>query len=269
MNKRFQISYYLKLVLNVIIYVVFFAYIIYSAVTAQEGQLKALYIAIGVFFGGGALLYEYLRFHFDEATRQLVFMGNPRKALVLAARVKKADVLKTFDTSLDIMHMLAYVDLRDYDALEKYIAALPYEKLRNYDVAIVARHSQMVLYGERGDTEKLESAYKTLSGLRSRTGKKGRPMKGAYFYNWDVTAAMYQYYRGSGMEAWNRIQKADTQNLNKRELMHCYLTCARAALKVGRKKDGLEYAERAKKAAGKNEVMLSYIDGLTAEERNG
>ena len=265
MNKRFQLSYYLRIALNVVVYTIFFAYIIYSAATAGDGGGRLAYVAVGVFFGGGALLYEYLRFCFDEATRQLVFAGNPKKALALARRVKKADLLKTFDTSLDIMRMLAYVDLRAYEELEAYIASLPYEKLHNYDVAIVARHSQMILYGERKDMEKLENAYKTLSGLRSRTGRKGRPMKGAYFYNWDVTAAMYQYYRGNGIEAWNRIGKAETQNLNRRERMHCDLTYARAAFKVGRTKEGLEYAAKARAEAGKNETMQAYIDGLTAE----
>ena len=118
MNKRFQLSYYLRIALNVVVYTIFFAYIIYSAATAGDGGGRLAYVAVGVFFGGGALLYEYLRFCFDEATRQLVFAGNPKKALALARRVKKADLLKTFDTSLDIMRMLAYVDLRAYEEAE-------------------------------------------------------------------------------------------------------------------------------------------------------
>ena len=173
MNKRFQLSYYLRIALNAVVYTIFFAYIIYSAATAGDGGGRLAYVAVGVFFGGGALLYEYLRFCFDEATRQLVFAGNPKKALALSRRVKKADLLKTFDTSLDIMRMLAYVDLRAYEELEAYIASLPYEKLHNYDVAIVARHSQMILYGERKDMEKLENAYKTLSGLEGTSDEGG------------------------------------------------------------------------------------------------
>lgn len=262
MKKRYQISYQLKVILNVVVYVVFFAYIVYSAVTAADTGTRLVFIAVGVFFGGGALLYEYLRFNFDQATKNLVFMGDPQKALNLADRVKKADLLKTFDSSLDIMRMLAYVDLRDYDRLKTYIEGLSYEKLRNYDVAIVARHSQMIMYGELGDGEKMETAHKQLTGLRSRTSSKGKHMKGAYFYNWDVVAAACSFYRGNGMEAWNRISKVDVRNMNKRELMHCYALQARIAAKIGRSGDMEEYRERAKKAAGKNEVMTAFLDNL-------
>ena len=262
MKKRYQISYQLRVLLNVAIYIVFFAYIVYSAVTAADTGTRLIYIVVGVFFGGGALLYEYLRFNFDQATKNLVFMGDPKKALAQAERVKKADILKTFDSSLDIMRMLAYVDLRDYDRLGAYIEGLTYEKLRNYDVVLVARHSQMTMYGELGNEEKMETAHKQLMGLRGRTSSKGKHMKGAYFYNWDVVAAAYSFYRGSGMEAWNRIAKADVRNMNKRELMHCYALQARIAAKIGRTGDMEEYRERAKKAAGKNEAMISFLNEL-------
>lgn len=266
MNKRFQISYYLKIVLNCIIYVVFFAYIIYSAVTAKDIGTRLIYLAVGLIFGSGALLYEFLRFQFDLATKQLVFLCNPKKAMEKAALVRKCDLLKTFDSSVDIMNMLAYLDLRDFDALEKYIAGLKYDKISNYDVVIVVRHSQMVLYGERKDSEKFETAYKQLIGLRSRVNKKGKHMKGAYFYNWEVVAAEYQFYRGSGMEALRRIREADTRNMNKRELLQYYMLYARICLKIGRTGEKTEYIEHARKVAGSNEAAQKLLNSLNTGE---
>lgn len=52
MKKRYQISYQLKVILNVVVYVVFFAYIVYSAVTAADTGTRLVFIVVGVFFGG-------------------------------------------------------------------------------------------------------------------------------------------------------------------------------------------------------------------------
>lgn len=263
MKKKRRIPYPIKVAFNCIIYAIFFAYMIQQIITTEDPSLRLFVIFLTVVFGGSAVLYEYLRYNFDVATQNLIFWGDPEKALTMVDRVSKLDILKTFSTSIDIMHMLAYVDLRRFDDLKKYIAGLTDEKRQVYDVLIVLRYAQMVMYGETGETEKMENAYRQLNAMRDRK-VKGKRMKGSLFFNWDLMAGLRRFYQGSSMEALTKLKEVDTENMNFRERMQLYMTQARICAKVGRLGELKNHIEELDKVVGKNPVAGKMLEEMKA-----
>lgn len=263
MKQKRRIPYPIKVAINCIIYALFFAYMIQQIVTETDTSVRIFVIFLMVVFGGFAVLYEYMRYNFDVATQNLIFWGNPEKALTMAARVTKLDILKTFSTSIDIMHMLAYVDLRRFDDLKKYIAGLTDEKRKVYDVLIVLRYAQMVMYGETGDMEKMDNAYRQLNGLRDRK-VKGKKMKGSYFFNWDLMAGLRRFYQGANMEALNKLKEVSTENMNHREKLQLHMTQARICAKVGRLGELKVRIAELEKVVGKNEVAIKMLEEMKA-----
>ena len=95
MNSRYKISYYLRIVLMIAIYVIFFIYIIYSCLHAENSSVILFNIIIAVIFGGLGTLAEYLRVSYDAATKRLIADGRPQATLDLLNRVEKADLFKS------------------------------------------------------------------------------------------------------------------------------------------------------------------------------
>ena len=263
MKKKRRIPYPIKVILNCIIYALFFAYMIYQIAITDDTYLRLFVIALTVIIGGSAVLYEYIRFQFDIATQNLIFWGNPEKSLKLADRVVKFDIMKTFSTSIDIMRMLAYVDLCRYEDLGKYISSLSSEKRQVYDVLIVLRYGQMILYGETGETEKMENAYRQMYNLRDRK-VKGKQMKGAYYFNWDLMSGLNRFYQGNNMDALNKLRGINEENMNCRERQQLYMTRARICAKVGRTGELKEHIASMEKVVGKNEAVKKQLEEMKA-----
>ncbi len=266
MRKRYQISYQLKILLNIAIYVIFFSYMVSLVLAAQSVSAKITYLFVMLFFGSVAVWYEMLRFSFDAATKNMIFTGNPDKALKLADRIIKYDRMKTFTSSVDIMRLLCYRDLRRFNDVHDYVKGLGGKLRSSTDLLMVVRHTEMMVSGEQGNTENLEQAYKQLAALKNTAASvRGKQKKAAYFYCWEEVTAAYQYYKGSVKDAWRNIRQANTENMNKRELMHFDLLYARIAAGMGKTAEALEYAGLAKSAAGENAVMTAYIDRYMEE----
>ena len=69
MKSTYQLSYYMRILLTVVVYILFYGYIIYSCINANNAVSIVLFILIGLIFGGIGTLFELLRIWYDKATK--------------------------------------------------------------------------------------------------------------------------------------------------------------------------------------------------------
>jgi len=262
MKQKYQLSYYLRIVLNVIIYIIFFGYVIYSMINAKNIGSLVFNLLIGIIIGGYACLYEYLRINYDAATKRLIVDGNPKQTLNFLKRVEKADLFKTYKTSCQMMRLLTYLDLRDYETLDSYIKELEEAGIDNYDVEITTRYAQMLSYGQQGQKGKSNTAFKKLIALRDQKDRKNRRRKGAFFFNWEVVNGQHKLYDQEYQSAFNFLKDINEQNMNLREVMHYQIAKAIAAKNV--KEDDIyqESINRLRNICKNNQEMLDYIEKI-------
>lgn len=262
MKSRYQLSYYMRILINVIVYVIFFAYIIYMLVTAKTRDSFIFNLIIGVGVGGIGLLYEYLRICYDAATKRLIVDNKPEKTLDLLSRVEKADIFKAFKTSCQMMRMLALTDLRRFDELKDYIKKLDEEDNYDYDTKLISLYSKMIAYGETGSKGKSNEAFKQLIELRDTKTSKGRRNKGAYYLNWEVVNGQHKNYENDYDGAFRYLKDIDESNLNRREVMHYLLAKTIASKNSGQSKIYDETRQRLLKVAENNKTMTDYIETI-------
>ncbi len=264
MKKSMQFSYYAKIIVNIVVYLLFFVYLI-GFIMVGEVENKAIWVAVCVVVGLFALLYEILRFMFDGATKALVFDSKPEKAISLLKKIDKIDVNRTFRTSTIMMRLLSLIDMRDFAGLKEAISAIENEKdavKNDYDVNLVKEYASMIMYGETHDKGKMKTAYRHLVQLKDTKTKKGKTRKGVYFFNWDVVSGTCEYYDENFEGACRKFMNIETDRMNKREAMHYYIVKADALKKVNRKEEAEDCFEKAIKLAQNNQNILNYISSI-------
>ena len=259
MKSQYKISYYLRIVITIIAYVIFYYYIINSCLHAESKSQLYFNIIIGVIFGGLAILAEYLRMNYDAATKNLVIDCKPDKALEKIERVEKVDIFRTYKTSCQMMRMLALVDLRRFPELLSYVDSI---ETKEYDVELIRKYSQMLAYGEQGQRGKSNEAFKKLVQVREYRTNKGKRFKGAYFLNWEVVNGQHKNYEGDYEGAMRYLNDIDEKNMNLRELVQYLLAKLLAAKKLGRQEIYDNCKERLIKSTQNNQVMRDYIETI-------
>lgn len=262
MKTKYQLSYYLRIAITVVAYIIFFGYIIYSIINVTTTQSKIFNIIIGIFVGGTGLIFEVGRIIYDLATKKLIFDIKPNEVLTLLDKVNKVDIFKRYDTSSQMMRMLAMIDLRDYENLKTYINELEKEEITNYDVAITAKYSLMMAYGETGNKGKSNEAFKQLVSLRDEK-VKGKRHKGAFFFNWEVVNGQHKNYDHEYESALRYLSDVNESNMNKREVMHYLL----AKLVAAKNTNSTEIYNNCKNRLYKilkdnNKIMSDYVNSI-------
>lgn len=259
--KKFQVSYYLKLLLIPALYLFFFYFVISSIIKAQTAGARFFNILI-LLLGCVGAVYEALRITYDVATKRLIIDGKPDVTLKLVEIIEKYDFFKAFPTSCQMMRMLGMLDLRKFDELKKYISQLEKEGISDYDVNITSRYALMQAHGESNNRGKSNDAFKQLIRLRDQRNDKGKRRKGAYFFNWEVVNGQHKNYEGDYQGALRYLNEVDESKMNMRELMQYLLAKMLAAGKCGQKELRDQCRERLLNICTNNEAMKSYIEEM-------
>ena len=262
MKTKYQFSYYLRIVLTIVIYAIFYYYIIYSCIHAQNKGTIIFNIIMGVMFGSVGTLFEYLRIVYDAATKRLIVDSKPEETLRLLNKVEKADLFKTFKTSCQMMRMLALIDLRRFDEVLDYVKQLEKDSISEYDVQIVAKYAEMMAHGEMGNKGKSNEAFKQLINLRDLRTDKGKRYKGAFYFNWEVVNGQHKNYEKEYDGALRYLKDIDETNMNMRELMHYLLAKTIAAKNSGQSQIYEDCKQRLLKTITNNKAMKDYVDTL-------
>lgn len=259
MKSTYQLSYYMRILLTVVVYILFYAYIIYSCINANNIVSIILFILIGLIFGGIGTLFELLRIWYDKATKKIIFEGKPEETLRLLDRIDRFDILKSFRTSTQMMRMLAMIDLRRFKELLEYSKNL---ENSDYDVEIVRKYCEMMAHGEMGNKGKSNEAFKQLTGIRDQKDKKGRRYKGAYYFNWEVVNGQHKNYDRDYDAAYRYLKDVDEAKMNNRELMHYLSARVLAARNTGHLDEYKQLKERLIRSCKDNTAMKDYSESL-------
>lgn len=260
MNRRYEFSYRTKQVLTIAVYLIFFVFIIKNIITAKDNSGRLFNILILILCGVPALLYEFLRYNYDTATRKTVFDGDPMGALKQIATVEKFDILKMFKTSCVMLKTLCLIDTRNFEELKKHIKGISEKDKEDFDVSILSCYGEMIANGEMGIKGKMNDAFKRMKGYRDLKDKKGRRNKGAFFFNWNVVNGEHEFYEKDYEGAWHYLSVVSEETMNKREAMHYFIKRFLTAKQLKKTDEYNTFKERAIKAAGKNQVMIDYIN---------
>lgn len=262
MKSRYQFSYLTKQLLTLVIYVVFLIFIIKNIVNANDNSARLFNFLVLILFGIPAILYEFLRYSFDSATKKTIFEGRPLDALKQIETVEKFDLFKTFRSSCEMLRMLCYIDTRKIDELKSYIKKIRDKGIEDYDVEILSNYADMVVNGEEGHRSKMIEAFTSTIKTRDIKDKKGRRRKGAFFFNWNVVYGEKELYDNNYKGAWHYYKLVNEETMNKREAMHYFIGRAKTTKALNKSEEYNLYKERAIKAAGKNQIMIDYINTI-------
>ena len=261
MKARYQFSYYTRIVVSISIYAIYFYFVIGNIIKADTSEVK-LFNLIFLLLGLVAFSYEAMRIIFDAATKRLIMDDNPKQTLKLLDTMKKIDLFKTYKTSIQMMEMLALVDLRRFDELKSYINELEKQDITNYDVDIVSKYALMIAEGETDNKGKSNKAFKKLIALRDQTNRKGQRKKGSLFFDWVVVNGQHKNYEGEYEGAYNNLKTVEEKNMNKREIVQ-YLLARMVACKHTKRTDEFkEIKQRLLKIVVNNQEMKNYIESM-------
>ena len=259
MKPKNQFSYYTRIVVSLIIYFIYFYFVISNIIKADTNETR-IFNGLFLILGLVAFLYEAMRITFDAATKRLIMDDNPKETLKLLDFLKKIDLFKTYETSSQMMKMLAMIDLRKFEELISFINDLEKQEITNYDVDIVSKYASMIAEGETGNKGKSNKAFKKLIELRDQTNSKGQKKKGSLFFDWIVVNGQHKNYDGDYEGAYNHLRDVNETTMNKRELVQ-YLLAKMIACK-NTNRDYTEIKNRLLKAVTNNEEMKSYIESM-------
>lgn len=259
MKQKLQFSYYMRIVVSVTAYIIYFGFVTRNIILATDSGNR-LFNVILLIFGLFAAVYEAMRICFDAATKRLILDDNPELTLKLLDYLAKVDVFKTYKTSSQMMRILALVDLRRFDEVKSFINSLNEEDLKNYDVDIVSKYGLMIAEGETNNPGKSNTAFKKLIALRDQKNTKGQRKTGAFFFDWVVVNGQHKNYDGDFESAYNHLLNVDESKMNKRELMQ-YLLAKLVACK-NTNRDYSDIKQRLLKIVVTNKEMKSYIESM-------
>ena len=262
MKSKYQFNYYTRIVINVLIYIIFFYFIINNIITAKDNNTRLFNIIILVFFGLVALIYEILRTSYDVATKRLIFDDKPEDTLKILDKISKFDFVKEFKTSIQMMRMLALIDLRRFDELKEFINQLNEKEIKDYDVKLISEYALMIADGETDKKGSSNEAYKRLIALKDQTTKTGRKRKGSYYLNWSVVDGLHKNYEGDYKSAYQFLKDIDETNLNRREVVQYLLAKLLASKKINETKVYEETKDRLNKLVTNNQATLNYINEI-------
>lgn len=258
MKSKYQLSYYMRILVTLVIYAIFYYYIIYSCIHAPSTQAVIAYVIIGILGSVGAL-FEYIRMSYDKATKCLIVDGKPEETIKLLDRVDKLDFLKSFKTSTQMMRMLAMTDLRKFDELLQYTKNL---ETKDYDVEIVKKYSEMLAHGELGNKGKSNEAFKQLIQVRDLRTNKGKRYKGAYYFNWEVVNGQHKIYDKEYDSAYRYLNDVNEANMNLREVMHYLIAKAISSKNTGHQDVYDKCKERLTTLCKNNQIMKDYVETI-------
>ena len=262
MRKRYRFSFYMRIILTVVVYIIFFGYIVYSCINAADVSSIIFNLLIAIFIGLVGLQFEGLRICYDFATKRLIVDDRANDALKILAFIDKYDFFKTFKTSNQMMRILVYVDLRRFDDLKKYIDELEKEGINEYDVLITAHYGNMIAYGETGLSGKSNEAFKKLINARDMHNKKGKRYKGSYYFNWEVINGQHKNYEGDYEGAYRYLKDINEDNMNKREAVQYLLAKLVCAKHLKEEAVYNNIKERLNKLVINNQAMKDYIETI-------
>lgn len=261
MKSKYQFSYYTRIVVTLIVYAIFFAFVIYNIFKSSDNGAKLFNVLI-LILGLLATLYEFLRINYDAATKRLVNDDKAQECLKLIERVEKFDLFKTFKTSCQMMRILALIDLRKHDELIDYTNDLNKQDITDYDVNLVNAYGQMIAYGEKDQRGKSNEAFKKLISIRDTTNKKGRRYKGSYYFNWEVVNGQHKNYDGDYQGAYNYLKNVSENNMNRREVISYLSAKLLAAKKINDLDTYNEIKSRLDKLIINNKITKDYINQI-------
>ena len=259
MKSKYQFSYYTRIIIIILIYLIYFGFVIRNMIIAKDSG-TILFNGIFLILGLISCLHESTRIIYDAATKRLIVDDKPQETLKLLDTISKIDFFKTFKTSSQMMKLLALIDLRRFEDVKQYVSDLEKQEVKDYDVDLVCKYASMIAEGETNNRGKSNTAFKKLINLRDLKTDKGKRRKGSLYFDWVVVNGQHKNYEGDYESAYNHLNNVDESRMNKRELVQ-YLLAKMFACK-NTKRDYTEIKNRLLKAVVNNQEMKSYIESM-------
>ena len=226
-------------------FVLFVVFVIYSFqfVMDQESTTNiVLSLIFLVFVSFFFLISEVLRFIYQKATKNLIMLCNPKRAEYYIKMLQKFDIIKGYKTSILVFYTLMYLDLGDYEALEKHIDTPVFQ---SPSLKLIHDYNKFYLALHKNDFEQATQYFRQITDAYAKKDKKKRKaLKTVYSYQ--MIAADYYLAKKNFTKAEMNLKGIDENFLNFRERTYYYIAYAKFYHEKGNVQKEQSYLEQAK-----------------------
>lgn len=239
-----------KVILNILIYIAFFAYVLYLIIEAPKFSTKILYLFILVIVLGTCLYYEYLKQLYHRMVGLLINDCDPIKAWQSANLLTKRDIFKGFKGSLKIFNVLLLMDEGHYEECRRYLTNEDQFFRASIDNIFIKYHSELQLAWLLNDPELGNSAMKGLNKIRNTNRKKYSPL-----FSWDEIDGLHCYINDRYSKALTYLNHVDISKLNSREQTYLNVLIADTYRKAGKTNEIGSHLQTAKELGNKLAII--------------
>lgn len=213
---------------NILIYIIFVGYMINLSINTSSLPKKIAYIALLLFFGFFAALYEYLNITYNKAIDALTKDCNPFKGEYLINIVEKYDLFKSFKRPICIFKLLMFRDMgKPREILDLLNNTGKKTFSSSYELLLIYYHSLFLAYAELGDKLKTRECYNKLLELKE---KKQKGKEAVLLFSLNEATGYFKYLSSNFTKSRKAYLKVDVNNMNHREKVNYYMLLAKLEL---------------------------------------
>lgn len=239
-----------KVVFNILIYLAFFAYVLYLIIQASHISTKILYSLILIIVLGTCLYYEYLKQLYHKTVGILINDCDPIKARHSSELLRKRDLFNGFKGSLTIFNVLLLMDEGKYDECRKYLIDNDKFFRASIDNIFIKFHTELQLAWLLDNPSLGESAMTGLNKIRNTNQKKYSPL-----FSWDEIDGLNCYIKSRYSKALSYLNHVDASKLNAREQTYLNVLIADAYRESGKTNEIGTYLQKARMNGNKLAIV--------------
>lgn len=207
-----------QLIFNLVLYSIFLYFTIDLIIQNESIAGKVFLFSILVVFLGITLLHEYLTYQYRSAIYSLTKEANAQVGMQKLKKLKKLDILKSYDVSIFMFKCLAFIDIADPLQTLSHVDQKD-TPTSSKDVTLMKAYALFRANIQLNNKTQTKKAYQKLIELKNLKikGKSFSPL-----FSWNDIDAEYEIMMKDYKKALSFLNQAQEEFMNNREKAHHY-----------------------------------------------
>ncbi|MBN2299995.1 MAG: hypothetical protein JXC31_02285 [Acholeplasmataceae bacterium] len=223
----------MRLIMMAAFFIVFVYFSITLIIAESEWINRILIIAVVVFFSFFFILSEILKYLYKKVMQKLVADCDPEESLNMANKFKKYDIIKGYKNPLLVLQTLIYMDLGDYNQLEKHIENPVFQAGAN--MKLIYNYNKFYIALNHHDFDQATEYFRLINEAYKKKSKRKQAVKPIYSLN--LISADYYLYKKNMTKAEDGLRAVNPDFLNPREKTYYYISYAKFCKQKGLQKE--------------------------------
>ena len=210
MLRHYSFKQKVRMIINLIFYILFAIMVIYGAFHTNGELLPILFVIFGIVCLVFGTLNEYLKLLYNEALWYLNFKCDPAKAKEIYEKLCTKDLLGMYRNDRALFDVMCAIEEKDGNRVLKIIEENEKKFNANVETLLIRLYYEMRAYLLLGKEKKINEIY---TDVRNIEKMKKRPK----IFQYDELDGIYERARKNRAGAYDHFQKVNTAFMNPKE----------------------------------------------------